>query len=332
MPEFFAWRPSGDGYFGEGDDSAESFQKPWPHDISYKVVETSYFGFSIPEHQINGEIYHWAHPAFGVTSGGIFITRGVVTNQLDTPYSNWGVYMPLPVDMTDCTYPNGITVRMRKPLVEWTISYRDDETDTHLQLNLEAIMPPAFRPTGGHFTQAMRTSGELVLRGEHFDIDGFTTRDRSWGDKRSERKLDLPPAGWRVAVFSEDLAFHDFSFESPELEPALATRYPGYENGENLLWGYVWKYGRLLGVRSSQVRSTLGLRGVGPTDIELMLTDEEGETYELLGTVKAATPYAFWPNLSTFYCLTEWRYQDLVGYGDTQMGVWESFAVENLRP
>jgi len=124
-------------------------------------------------------------------------------------------YMPIPQDMTDCTYANGISVKMRQPLQEWQISFEDKSTSTRLQLDLKAIMPAAFRPVGGHFTQALKTSGELVLRGKRHRIDGYFTRDRSWGDPRSEEKKDPPPAGWHVAVFRESLAFHDFSFESP---------------------------------------------------------------------------------------------------------------------
>jgi hypothetical protein len=331
MSEFLAWKKSEDRYFGTGDATAEYFHKPWPADAPHNLVETSYFGFSIPEEKINCEIYHWVHPVYGLASGGIFITRGIKTNQMDAAYSNWMNYMPIPDDMTDCTYGNGITVKMRRPLEEWEVSFEDPATKTSLRLNLEAIMPVAFRPVGGHFTQALKTSGELVLHGTSYKIDGFFTRDRSWGDPRSEAKLDPPPAGWHVAVFSDELAFHDFSFESPELNPRIAARYPGFENGRNLLWGYVWKNGELRGVKRTTTHTEFGLRGVGPTKVSLDILDERDELHELRGTIEAAVPFAFWPNLPCFFCLTRWNYRGLTGWGDTQIGVYEAFARENLR-
>jgi hypothetical protein len=331
MTEFLAWKKSPDRYFGVGKAADEFFHKPWPGDAPRELIETSYFGFSIPEHQINAEIYHWAHPMYGLTSGGIFICHGIKTNQIETAYSNWMNYMPIPDDMTDCTYANGLRVKMLKPMDEWEISFDDPPAQTSLRLRLKAIMPSAFRPVGGHFTQALKTSGELVLRGKRYVIDGYHTRDRSWGDPRTEKKLDPAPAGWHVAVFSDELAFHDFSFESPELNPVLGARYPGYENGKNLLWGYVWKDGQMRGIKHTLTHSEFGLRGIGPTRVDLKITDETDEVHELKGIIKACVPFAFWPNLPCFFCLTEWSYRGMRGYGDTQVGVYEQFAVEHLR-
>lgn len=132
--------------------------------------------------------------------------------------------MPLPDDMTNCTYANGITVRMIRPLEELQISFDELSSSTSLNLTITAIMPSAFRPISGHFTQAVRTSGELVLRARPYRIDGLSTRDRAWGDPRPERIIDVPAVGWRVMAFSDDLAFHDLSFESPELNPTPGTR------------------------------------------------------------------------------------------------------------
>src|SRR6185295_467202 len=122
MSEFLAWKKSDKAYFGRGDSSAEFFHRPWPSDAPAELVETSYFGFNIPEENINGEIYHWAHPVYGISSGGLFITQGIKTNQIETAYSNWLNYMPMPADMTDCTYANGIRVKMVDPLNCWQIS------------------------------------------------------------------------------------------------------------------------------------------------------------------------------------------------------------------
>lgn len=331
MTEFLAWKKTDKAFFGHGSAGDEEFHKPWPPNAPPELIETSYFGFSIPEANINATIYHWAHPVYGLTSGGILISRGIKTNQIEAAYSNWLNYMPLPDSMTDTTYANGITVRMVRAFAEWFISFDDPKADVSLRLTIEAIMPAAYRPVGGHFSQAVRTKGELVLRGERHAIDGYSTRDRSWGDPRSEQKADMAPAGWHVAVFADDLAFHDFSFESPELNPAIASRYPGLEGGRNMMWGYVWKDGELRGLTSTRTHTEFGVRGIGPTTIFLEMTDERDEVHVLHGEVEACVPFACWPNLTTFFALTRWSYRGLTGYGDTQVGVYEQFALEHLR-
>lgn len=58
MSEFLAWKKRNDRYFDIGDASSESFQWPWPRDSPMDLVETSYFGFSVPEARVHAQIYH----------------------------------------------------------------------------------------------------------------------------------------------------------------------------------------------------------------------------------------------------------------------------------
>lgn len=76
MADFLAWTADPGRYFGVADPSFDKLRKPLPKNAPHELVETSYFGFSIPEEKIHCEIYHWAHPKFDVTSGGIMIFQG----------------------------------------------------------------------------------------------------------------------------------------------------------------------------------------------------------------------------------------------------------------
>jgi hypothetical protein len=334
MAEFLGWKADPSRYFGTPDTTFEKLRKPWPDDAPYDLVETSYFGFSIPEEKIHCEIYHWAHPKFGTTSGGIMIFRGKKPSQGNADYIDYRNFQPIPDDITDCTYADGVKIKMIKPMEEFEISFDDPAADTSVRFVSKAIMPPAFRPTGGHITQPFKTTGTLILHGKSYKIDSYFTRDRSWGDPRSEGRLDIPPVGWHVGVFGDDLAFHTTAFESTDLDPALARRYPGFDNGKNHIWGYVWKQGKLLGLKSTRRRIEREADGIAPAAVHLELIDENDEVYKIKGVLEARLPMCVWPNMTFFFALTRWTMEgeSRSGWGDTQEGLYENFVRENFRP
>jgi hypothetical protein len=320
MADFLGWKPSAE-FFGKGDSSLEHLRRPWPANAPFDLVETSYFGFAIPEHNIDCEIYFWMHPVLGVTSGGVFCFQGLKSSQMEADYINYFNYMPLPEDITDVRYPMGLQVKMLEASKRFEIKYSDPAAHTHFEFVSTAVMPLAFRPTGGHFTQAMHNRGKLVLRGREYTIDSYFSRDRSWGDPRAEGQLDVSPVGWHVAVFSDDLAFHVIAFDGPDSSPSKANA--------NHIWGYVWRDEKLLGVRGCEKRTTRP-DGVFPSRIELRILDEEDQTHELIGTVGARYPFAMWPNATIGYSFTHWTYKGHRGYGDTQEAYYNSFLVRAL--
>lgn len=324
MADYLAWGSGSSAYLGTPDPALEHFAPVPPDRQTYEHIETSYFGFSIPEEAINGMVYFWFHPHFATASGGAIIQRGWTSAPARGDYCDWRHFMPMPDDLTDCTYANGITVRMIRPLEEFTVSFADPDSDCALDLHLQAVMPAAFRPNGGHLSQAMRTSGTLRLRGRDYRIDGYTTRDRSWGDPRPERSFDIPPISWAVPVFGDDLAFHIMGFDSPERVSGWMDRHPSLKDGANLLWGYVWRDGELLGVKSCE-KVTERDAEARPISMTLRIIDERDGEHRLAGTMIGGTPLYAWPNNITFVCLTEWRYGDRVGHGDLQESVYPQF-------
>jgi len=331
MAEFLAWKADPSKQFGKEIQGFEKLRKPWPKDAPFNLVETSYYGFSIPEVDIHCEIYHWAHPMFNVTSGGVMIFRGRKKRQYNAEYINYLNYQPLPEDITDCTYEDGVSIKVIKPGEEIEISYDDPAAKTSFHFTSKAIMPPAFRPTGGHITQALKTTGTLTLRGETHKIDSYFTRDRSWGDPRAEQRMDVAPIGWHVGVFGDDLAFHVTAFDSPELNPELAERYPGMENGNNYIWGYIWKEGKLIGVKSCRKSTQRDKYGIAPESIEIEITDEYDVVYVIKGNITASLPMSVWPNMCFHFCLTRWTMEgeERVAWGDTQECLYEDYIREH---
>src|SRR5262249_23025996 len=117
--------------------------QPVPGGAHYAWTETSMFGFNIPQHDIDCIVYFWHHPAMSITSAGLMIWRAKNTNKVECDYPAYRIAMPLPRDHTDCTYANGVSVKMIEPMRHFHVSFRDDSRDTHLDLELRAMMPPA---------------------------------------------------------------------------------------------------------------------------------------------------------------------------------------------
>jgi len=286
----------------------------------YTSTETSYFGFNIPEQRINGEIYVWFHPVLKMMSASVYIWRGIRRSTLACDYINHFHYLPFPEnDIGDYTIePLGLHIRVVEPLKSVQIDMNDKERNVSFSLRLDAIMPPAIRPGGFHFTQAVKTSGELNLFGEKLTIDGYFSRDRSWSQERHETARNIPPMSWMVGIFDDSFAFHVLAFDDPARGPEWTDRYPHIQTGKNMIWGYVYRDGETYPVTSASKLTTREPDGLAPRLIEMDITDAGGEAYAIRGYVHARMPWQTWQNMNVFFCLTRWECSRGVGYGDTQ--------------
>ncbi len=299
---------------------------PIPDGASHEWSETSMFGFNIPEEGIDCIIYFWHRPVMNISFGGIMIWKGKNTNQVECIYSDYRSAMPMPKDITDCTYANGVTVKMIEPMSEFQIGFEDSACDVKLDLHLKAIMPPACRYNGGHITQAMKTSGTLLLRGKRYTINGFHTRDRSWNEYRQEYPLKVPPLHWDVGIVDETFAFHHLSYDDPAYHPEWKGKVPEINN--TCLWGYVYENGQLHGVVSTRQRTDYEPGGTVPIHIETTLTASNGKSYEIVGRPLASTQVQSWPNMCSHFVLMEWSVDGRIAYGDVQSGLFhDSFRL-----
>jgi hypothetical protein len=155
----------GDG-FGEVRPEDDFLHAPAPG-APAALTETSYFGFNVPERNLNGEVYVWLHPALRVASAGVMVWSGTKRATLAAEYYDYRAWLPWPDgDLHDLALANGLRIRTEKPLERWTCTFADAARNTELLLHSSALMPPAAPARGGHLVQAVRTSGELVLHGE----------------------------------------------------------------------------------------------------------------------------------------------------------------------
>ena len=286
----------------------------------YSATETSYFGFSVPERRLNGEIYVWFHPVLKVMSASVYIWTGMKASTLACEYISHQHFLPFPShDIADYTIePVGLHIRVIEPLRSVQIDLDDRARDVSFCCRQDAIMPPGGRPGGYHFTQAMRTTGWLNLYGERIEINGYFSRDRSWGKERREDPLPLPPLSWMVGVFDESFAFHALAHDDPGLSPEWASAFPSVSAAQAFAWGYLWKDGELTSVARASKLTRRDLNGLAPTAVELELEDVKGRRLSIQGTVQARMPWQTWQNMNTFFCQTRWDCDSRTGYGDLQ--------------
>jgi len=299
----------------------------------FSSTETSYYGFSVPEHRLNGEIYLWFHPILKVMSASIYIWKGIKSSSLACEYVNHHHYLPWPEnDIADFKVPPlNLHITVVEPLKTIQIEFNDAMRGVRLSYRLDAIMPAAIRPGGYHFTQAMRTYGVLELRGETIKIDGFFSRDRSWGQERREDPMPLPPLTWTVGVFDQDLAFHVLAMDDPALGPEWTEKFPGIKAGDNLFWGYLWKDRQLTPLAKARKLTTRESDGLAPRLIEMELEDIGGRQLQLRGYVQSRMPWQTWQNMNTFFCQVRWETGGKIGFGDAQDVQFADFVRQFAR-
>jgi hypothetical protein len=297
----------------------DEFLHPVAPGAHYSTTETSYFGFNIPEKQINGEVYVWFHPALKMMSASVYIWRGIKRSTLACEYVNHYHYLPMAEQIADYTIePLGLHIRVIEPLKRVELTCKDPERDVSFKLLQSAIMPPGGRPGGHHFTQAMKVEGELNLHGERFAVNGYFSRDRSWGNERREVARNVPPISWMVGVFGDDLAFHVLAYDEPSLGPEWVGAFPSPAPGKNLIWGYVRRDGETFSVRRAAVLTRREPDGLSPRVKELEVEDVGGKIHRIRGTVDARMPWQTWQNMNVYFCLTRWELDGRIGWGDTQ--------------
>lgn len=293
----------------------------------YASSETSYYGFNIPEHQLNCEIYLWYHPALRVMSASVLIWSGFKSASLAAQYINHHHFLPYPQGDGEDLLIEALNLRVRvlERFKSVQIDFEDRAQGVRFSYRQDAIMPPGVRPGGYHFTQAVKTLGELELRGQRYQIDGFFSRDRSWMQERREDPIVMPPLTWMVGVFHPGFAFHCLAMDDPALQPSWASAFPAIQPGQGLFWGYVWQDGELSPVRMARKLTTRDVDGVAPTGFELEMSDARGRHFQLRGQVQARLPWQTWQNMNTFFCQTRWECNGLVGYGDSQDVQFQEF-------
>lgn len=319
--------------YGEGFGSytdADDLLHPKQNDEikGYGATETQYLGFSIPEEGITSVNYLWHHPRLKSVTGGSMAWQGVKPFPLACELMDLRCYMDeaaLKNDLHDYTLDNGYRARIIEPFKKFHISYNDEARRNAFDVELTAVMPPAMIPSGKHFEQVMRAKGEMTLRGKRYPVNGYCTRDRSWGEARPEQILPIPSTTWMNCVFSDDLAFHCNAIDHPDLNPLWKDSFK-VDPDKVLMGGWVWRDGELVKVASARKKVTYNRRTMIPQRIELHMTDAKGRVYEAEGETINCGHLNVWMNVNAPFCLTRWTCDGKTGWGESQDIQWNDFV------
>jgi hypothetical protein len=290
------------------------------HEPSPDLTETQYFGFNIPDQEIHALCYIWHHPNLGSVTGGAWAWQGVKRHHLQCELFDMRAFIDdecLSNDFHEVELPSGYRSKVIEPLNKFEIRYSDEARENSIEVDYEAIMPPMVLSSGFHLEQAMKTSGTVTLRGKDYEVDGYTVRDRSWGQVRSEAPLSAPPIAWMTSIFGDDFAFGTTAFDSEDTDPEWKgiLEIPG---GDPVRGGWIYRDGELVPVVSATKRTRHNSDSLFPESVEMTITDANDRSYELNGTVIAAAPWSTWPNIDGIICLARWECEGQVGHGDIQ--------------
>jgi hypothetical protein len=316
------------------------------------TVHTYYFGFSVPEAEIGAYLYFRAQPAFGLCQGGPVIFRGLDnTELLDAAWHDYRSTMPWPtITGNTVTTAGGYEIDWVEPGRVAVLRYRSPGGSVSFEVQQRGITPllarghiipgeddhhgKTSREPGGS-EQFMHVTGSLTLRGEHFDIDCFHVRDRSWNQVRTEDPggaRRIPPLGWTPICFGDDLAFNTTSIEPPDTSPAWAGIYDT-PPGEPFFNSWVVRNGeprKLVEVRRNVLRYHPVL--LAAVEQELEAVDETGERYRFHGEAVAQAPIHSWPNIAFRDSVYRWTELTEAGPGRvTHCTYQEVFYDEYLR-
>lgn len=274
-------------------------------------TETCWFTFAVPERKLSAQLYPFLRPNQNVTSCGAFVWDDSAHELYNCLYAKnlWHVPLPSGADLADLELETGLRYRCLEPLSHYALSYCDaDDGALEIDLEFRAICPPNYL-AGSHLDQPGRYTGTIKLHGDEIAVDAYGFRDRSWG-ARSQIGTTLsnsgaPRGGYSYATASERDAFHAITMA---FQDDVAIPIHGYllRDGE---------YAKLApgkGRRDVLERATRD----APTRVRLVLEDELGRTLEAEGACVNKLGVHLNPNLFTWNCLTQWRWDGGEGWGE----------------
>ena len=165
------------------------------HDDDWWATETAWYSFHHAERALGGWFYTMVRPNIGTVAGGAWIWDANAHLPWEALYSANYTALQLPddLDLTDCTLPTGVSIRVLEPCRRYALGY-DDANRLQADLVFEGVMPPEpLTATGStfgsahHFDQFGRVTGTIVVHGEPIAIDCIAMRDRTWGRRPEDR-------------------------------------------------------------------------------------------------------------------------------------------------
>lgn len=291
------------------------------------LTETYAYMFYVPEERICCLVYIWFHPNLGVVTAGLGAWIGHKYSMLAAEMMDVRAFMSAAKlgNGADLRFDNGLSVVIEEPFKSMRIRYDDLARGNALDVHITDFSPPVVRGSEKHFDQATYNRGTLRLRGRDYTIDGYGMRDRSWGELRPEDLLSVPPYTWMTGTFPDaGISWHLAAHDDPALNPDWLGSL-SVDPAHLVHDSWLYRDGRLSRLVSASKITRRDPATCRPMKHEIVFTDDRGEEYRIEGLITSSIPWVGWPNQTTHICLTEWRWNGMTGYGDTQEVHWGDF-------
>lgn len=310
----------------------EDFDFHFTADSHWQWAETIALLFSVPEANINVNVYVVTRPMMGVCMADITMMDRVSDLWEEQLYIDNQQHLPCPKSLLDFALPNGLTVKVIEPLKRIAVTYEGID-DTRFDLEYVAlhepydINDPAMDPTAagrngpawdsswsGHYEVTYRTRGTLTVRGKTYPVDCVQTGDRSWGP-RPER--DNSTVIWWNASFGEALSVHLFTGHD------IATR---HDMGPHIS-GYVMEHGKVYGIVSSEGEQEY--RGWMPVGGRMSVTDVRGKRLEFTYSTVNGCYWAAYTSNTYLHASMRVAHDGRIGRGLQQLGLSRAYLTRN---
>jgi hypothetical protein len=281
--------------------------------------ESSWFGFMVPERNIDGYFYVWHRPNMNLTAAGIAIWDDVGTEHHNCLYSDWYNFTPQTpaTDMFSYTLRNGMSCELIEPL--WEYRLRHDSPTCRVDLNWRGTEDPlnlhwghekeGYDVFGGfHYEQFGRVTGTIAVEGETIEVECHHIRDRSWGPRPHIPYMGRGgvDSGWASPNTSFCTTMGLLKSETPIAQDIV----------EPLDYGQFKKDGVVGVVVGGERRVTERHPDGRPRRLVLDLVDADGRTFHADGEVQNCLK---WNDLwYCHWCLVKWTMEGEQGWGETQ--------------
>lgn len=284
----------------------DEFHPPTSDDPSW--TETCWYTFAIPDRLISGQIYPFFLPNLNVVAAGVYLWDAHGDSMWDALYAKNLWHVPLPdAPLTDISLANGISYKCLESMHQYKIDFRDPDADDVAIDLLFTSVARANKAGKHHLDQPGRYTGTIRLGTETIEVDSYGFRDRSWGLRSqigpNQFHNGAPYGAYSYATASERDGFHTITWDRG--------------NGCESVHGYLLRDGEWakLARAEREVLERDGQTGC-PTEVRIVGEDELGRTLEALGSCKNRIGFPINPNLHTWNCLTEWRFDGCTAWGE----------------
>jgi hypothetical protein len=270
--------------------------------------ETYYFDFFDPASRLAAFGWAGVRPHQGVGDVIFALWREDV---LLGQFTRWDFNIPGDIGEERMSF-GPLYFRPVAPFKTWEVFY--DDGACRLDLTFDAIHPPyswghshdaMFKTNSHHYEQQGRYRGMVRAGDQTWQVQGLGAREHSWGRDASD---GVRRWIWASAQFSERFAFNT-------LQATLG-------DGQEILYGYIFRGRTNDLVRRSKIRTAYTPRGSAPSKLELQIQSPGGNVV----TATARTLNAF--NISHqernkqgfhYLCPAEFHCEGQVGYGQANL-------------